>query len=1291
MNYHIDDFDFSDENVIPEADGWDFAEPAPEAVINEDPTVEDRGLLTKTADYMLDPLDKPDSVAYDTGKESYKSTAEVNKQANETATEAPEMEGRNAVYEAFSGQNFSVAQINSFMDYHLAQGKKKNEVLGMLKDIEATPRDIQIASASNRSSRELSSEEAIDTHIVEPLKRGAMRGRLATYDLATDLNAALGAPEEETIARRDKSDNMKGIMQGSRADLAKDTGFVSPLEMLPEVATLAISGGGAIAIGVKEATAEFLISKSDGFSNGQSLARALTLGMITGGATRMLEGPALSKRGLTAETENLLEYADIKKGTDEYKDLTNQALQVDPNDQARIIAEQLGAKDLGFKSKALQGADDQTRHMYANTMADRTKEVAQATGLDDFPAIKEATQAQYDTMREVAKNVSTGDYYNVGDIATTLKVNKNAFINTPAEARIEKLVAKIEDMPSMALDDIIDIRQSVNYEIGRTTDKNAKYMLGQINKDLTQYLKHSELPPSVFEMVESSTKSYHRMKSQEELVGYMEKAQVTLNKNSKYGEITVTDWSKLEEIIKKDGLPKIMQDEVALMKQMSSKYSDTEVGLIKSTRPAGEAENVGAIIAESPEGFARTGLTQRAIEGINRWLNPMEKGKKIRIQNSIRNSMAKGKTYSEFAENMIKDKNTPLKIRQVLQTYIDDHDDLLAITGPASKAESKALHKKAQKMKVGVDGAENSAIAANTKYENVVAYGKRLDKALEQALEEGNDGAIASLQNAIAKNELAMEAALKKKDVAHRGYTIRRDDYEAFASKNKQWLKDSDDFGQGLKSADMPARSFKSVPANKEFPTLETEVPRDTPVVAPDAPVRPKGSTDTSGSFTGGGINKADDFETTTAMPVKKPTVYTKEDGSVNINRPYYDYKTKTEMDATSQIKDTQGRGRDTAEVVGFPTHGGDSRLASDTILDTEATKSAMYTDDSAMRVLGVHSDILEKQFGKPYVDLAKTIIKDNPEMAISVSKGNSIRTNTGLAGGVSDSPQGTVNLPRGAEGTAEGASTFLHEVVHQATVQRYNEDRVFREAMDNLFKYAKKESGSGGYGNGGLYWEANPKEMMAEAFSNPKAQAELMAMPTPSWFRDKYPKLTDTVKNAWDAFVFLVTGASTSKIPTDNVMTAMGDLLASQVNKAPSGQGADDLIKSAMNVDPFVSGGIKQVDEVSSFTKSLETNGIVSVDSDVEDLLEAASIPVKDRKGKMERLTRRSQHNPNVDVPRAIIETSLTMAQAKRLKAGKGTPEDIAELKEDLAAYRIEYGGASQDTPVEDILKGKM
>jgi len=54
MNYHIDDFDFSDENVIPEADGWDFAEPAPEAVINEDPTVEDRGLLTKTADYMLD-------------------------------------------------------------------------------------------------------------------------------------------------------------------------------------------------------------------------------------------------------------------------------------------------------------------------------------------------------------------------------------------------------------------------------------------------------------------------------------------------------------------------------------------------------------------------------------------------------------------------------------------------------------------------------------------------------------------------------------------------------------------------------------------------------------------------------------------------------------------------------------------------------------------------------------------------------------------------------------------------------------------------------------------------------------------------------------------------------------------------------------------------------------------------------------------------------------------------------------------------------------------------------------
>ncbi len=1261
-----------------------------------DTTVDKPSLGSQVADYMLVPESdsQPKSEAYQKGYDSYvKPELKVNRQPDV----APELDA-NTLTSWFSGRNFDVASVNSYMDYQQANGMTKNEALTALKEEGASPLDLQTAVyADNAKRRDLNTEEAFQTHVVEPAGRGYMRGRFATMGLANDLNKALGIDTTEDEAKLEEA---KGVFKASQDNFEDKYGITSPLEFTPEIATFAISGGGALIIGAKEMAAEFLISKGDGFSNGQSLARSFIVGSIAGGITRLVDGPTTSvnSSGLTDETENLLEFAGIKKGSDEYKDLSNQAKQVANDDQARIVAEQLGADDLGFKKNALKGADDQTRRAYSKVMAERTAEVAKATGLDDFPAIKVATQEQYDTMREVAKNVSLGKYYNVEGIASELEAGKNAFLNTPAEGRIDKLIAQIRDKPAMALDDVIDIRQAINYEYGRTTDKSAKAMLTKLKGDVDLFMKDAELPPSVFQMVEAATKSYHRMRSQEELLSYMADAQVSLFKGSKYGEVTVTDWTKLADTLKAEGAPAIIQDEAKLMGALSKKYSGSERDLLQATRPAGETENVGAIIAESPEGFARTSLTQRAIESLQKWMPVGDKGKKLRIQVSIRNSMAKAKTYPEFAENLIRDKNTPMKIRAEMQKYLDEHEDLLAITGPASKAESIALVRKTQKMKTVVDSADRIATKANVRKQQFEARGVQLDEALDAALQEGDDAAINAIQRRINNNKIALDDATKKADISHRAYTLKKADYDDFTAKNSKWLKDSEKFGEGLKDADMPEVTFRPQKAEREFPSISGEIPRNTPPHSPDKPVKPFGDTG-EGSFLGAGIKKADDFETTTSLPVAKPTVYVREDGSVNINRPYYDSGRGRELDATSQIQNSEGAGRDRASVANFRSHEGDSRVESDSILGLDATKKAMDTDDSAIKALEVYLPDLENKFGKPFADLAKTIVKDNPQMALHIKNTRGRTVEPGV-GGSSDSPQGVVKLPKGAQGSGEGASTFLHEIVHQATVQRYNEDRVFRQAMDNLFAYAKKERGSGGYGKGknqnGLYWEANTKEMMAEAFSNPEAQKELMAIPTPSWFREKYPKLNDTVKNAWDAFVYLVTGNLGKSIPDDNMLTAMGDLLASNVNKAPTdtAQGATDLIKSAMNVDPFIKAGLKQADDVadvSSFTKALESSGIKSMDSDVEDLLEAASIPVKERKGKMERLIRRSQHNPNVDVPRAIIDTTLTTAQAKRLKAGKGTPEDIEMLKEDIVAYRIEYGGASQDTPIEDILKGKI
>lgn len=103
---------------------------------------------------------------------------------------------------------------------------------------------------------------------------------------------------------------------------------------------------------------------------------------------------------------------------------------------------------------------------------------------------------------------------------------------------------------------------------------------------------------------------------------------------------------------------------------------------------------------------------------------------------------------------------------------------------------------------------------------------------------------------------------------------------------------------------------------------------------------------------------------------------------------------------------------------------------------------------------------------------------------------------------------------------------TVLHEATHAATVKAVVSDRALHENIARLGGYIAHELNVGQYSadeiNAMRYGLAQPKEFIAEAFSNPRFQEILATMPVPENVA-AFLKLDSGVRNMWDALIHAV------------------------------------------------------------------------------------------------------------------------------------------------------------------------
>jgi len=88
---------------------------------------------------------------------------------------------------------------------------------------------------------------------------------------------------------------------------------------------------------------------------------------------------------------------------------------------------------------------------------------------------------------------------------------------------------------------------------------------------------------------------------------------------------------------------------------------------------------------------------------------------------------------------------------------------------------------------------------------------------------------------------------------------------------------------------------------------------------------------------------------------------------------------------------------------------------------------------------------------------------------------------------------------------------TFGHEVLHSATLNAMDKDPAFAKQMDDFFEKLKATASKDElWENNGWYGLADAKEMISEAFSNPKFQ---------QWMSDRPPLLETKAPSAWQEF----------------------------------------------------------------------------------------------------------------------------------------------------------------------------
>lgn len=648
-------------------------------------------------------------------------------------------------------------------------GYNNDDILAQLNKMKPTE-DIEQVDMSTKQAP-IPSEDVVSQNgdtsasknqFVEAIKRG---GEPYLNQLQQIGNSIGGTLEDayNLVTNSDASyyENQRQRLQEQEQNI--DTRLDPQGKAIAKPSTMAEVGIGLVTGGIKDPKrmvgAEGLLGYGAGYEDEGDVVQGIKSGIVQASIAAPFAGATPDKliSPLSDEAKTVAKKIGISN-TEAIKLVDG----LEKSEQAFELAKRGGAKTKGLMEGAFKDST-KAKEMYLEELSARRQAILESSGASDYNRVKNATKREFTTMKEYVDNISASAY-DTSKFVDELETLKKTGSKTDATDRnIQSMIDNINENPTKSAGELVELRAEINHELSKATGERAMKWKAFKN-DLDKFMK-GNIEPKVFEMIETSTDSYRRMKQQGELLELITKAQKVEGVNTK-GEVGAIDWSKLEKSLKESGLssPEV-NNAISLTKKFNKKFGDMDANLFGKSLPTPKSDTIQTFTSDPKSALQvlanRTGVS---------WLMRQFDADKS-AQKAIADSMEKSNTQAEFFRNVIDNKNTPQRVKAEMKELLKGVADITQSNIQKQKVVSVAKQKQARLIQTRVNSAD---LAVQKQEDRLFQMEERLSKMESRAIDKPSDALDARIQR------LEKEIELNNKDleIKVQKHSQLKDDYD---------------------------------------------------------------------------------------------------------------------------------------------------------------------------------------------------------------------------------------------------------------------------------------------------------------------------------------------------------------------------------------------------------------------------------------------------------------------------------------------------------------------------------
>lgn len=607
-------------------------------------------------------------------------------------------------------------------------------------------------------------EEAITQPFANTLGtavRGATRPALGLLRFSEDIANSIGIDTNavKDMIQKNESQISKNLQE---MGLENDS-FINPAnagQIFAEVSPLAKVNK----LGTMVKT-EAGMGASSSYGEGNTVGEALVDGTISGVTVGAIGGIGKmakkvmdkNKSALTDEAKTVASKIGISE-----EEALEKVSGLEKSEQAFELAKQGGGKTKGLMEGALSDSKE-AKLKYLEEMTARRKAILESAGSSDYNRMKNATKREFTVMKEYVDDISSASYDASKFVDELEMLKKTGSKTTATDRNIESMIDSINEQPTKSAGDLVELRAEINHELSKATgDRAIKWK--SFKNDLDAFMKNN-IDKEVYDMIETSTSSYRRMKQQGELLDLIKSSQKVVGESTQ-GEVGAINWSALGKAMKESGLDSPeARNAMRLTKKFNLKFGDMDANLFAKSLPS-KTTDVVQTFTSDPASALKVLANRTGVSWLMRQFDADKSAQKV-----IADAMEKSNTQAEFFNNVIQNKNTPKRVKDEMKALLDGVADVTPENVKKQKMISVAKQKEARDVQIKVNSAD---LAIQKQEDKLFEMEERLSKYENNYVDKPSD----ALESRIQRLEKQISLANKDLEIKIQKHSKYKETYD---------------------------------------------------------------------------------------------------------------------------------------------------------------------------------------------------------------------------------------------------------------------------------------------------------------------------------------------------------------------------------------------------------------------------------------------------------------------------------------------------------------------------------